>query len=583
MSYVVLARKWRPIQFADVLGQEHVTQTLANAIRAERIAHAFLFSGPRGVGKTSAARILARALCCEAENKPTPTPCGQCRQCLEIGEGRSTDVFEIDAASHTSVDNIRELIDGVRYLPSSARYKIYVIDEVHMLSTGAFNALLKTLEEPPAHVKFVLATTDVHKVPVTILSRCQRYDFRRIPVARVSERLSAILQREGIEHDVGALALVAREGDGSMRDAQSLLEQVLAYANGQKLDGVLVRQALGVVDAALVERAFDALERRDPALAIRLAGEVHERGLDLVRFVDAMIEHARDLLVAKVVPNAPAVLDRPSDEIQRLTQQGKGLQVVALQRWFDQLCRLTETLKEAPFPRYALEIGLASLAEQPPHAPLPELVAQLERLELQLSGRGAKAAPRAERPEPRMDPRPPPRAEIRSAPEPRSEIRSEPQEPKAETKVETKAESRRPEPATKTEAPKGGDYAAFVGWVKARRPSMAASLLQVRPMVFEASRVVFGVETAFDEGKLQDPETKGAIDAFLSEFFGRKVHFEVTRSKDGGPRTLNEEADAARNARLAEKEKVARQSPAVKALQDELGAGVVKVRPIDEG
>src|SRR5688572_13201622 len=200
MTYVVLARKWRPQQFADILGQEHVTQTLTNAIGAERIAHAFLFSGPRGSGKTSAARILAKALCCIAQKGPTATPCGVCAQCLEITEGRSTDVFEIDAASHTGIDNVRDIIDNVRYLPSSARFKIYVIDEVHMLSTGAFNALLKTLEEPPPHVKFVLATTDVHKVPVTILSRCQRYDFRRIPSTRIAERLSAILTEEKIDH-----------------------------------------------------------------------------------------------------------------------------------------------------------------------------------------------------------------------------------------------------------------------------------------------------------------------------------------------------------------------------------------------
>ncbi|MEM7676562.1 MAG: DNA polymerase III subunit gamma/tau, partial [Myxococcota bacterium] len=262
MAYVVLARKWRPQQFADVLGQEHVTQTLTNAITSDRIAHAFLFSGPRGVGKTSAARILAKALCCEAQDGPTSTPCGKCKQCVEITGGASTDVFEIDAASHTGVDNVREIIDNVRYLPSSARFKIYVIDEVHMLSTGAFNALLKTLEEPPPHVKFVLATTDPHRVPVTILSRCQRYDFRRIALSKIAERLSWILQQEGIEHEPSALTLVAREAEGSMRDAQSLLEQVLAYAGGAFLDGTLVRASLGVVDGALINRAFDALLTR---------------------------------------------------------------------------------------------------------------------------------------------------------------------------------------------------------------------------------------------------------------------------------------------------------------------------------
>ncbi|MCK6551058.1 DNA polymerase III subunit gamma/tau, partial [Myxococcota bacterium] len=384
MSYVVLARKWRPQLFSDVLGQDHVTRTLTNAINASRIAHAFLFSGPRGVGKTSAARILAKALCCEAQPGPTATPCGTCRQCTEITEGRSTDVFEIDAASHTGVDNVREIIDNVRYLPSSARFKIYVIDEVHMLSTGAFNALLKTLEEPPLHVKFILATTDVHKVPVTILSRCQRYDFRRIPLVEIAERLSKILGREGIDHDPSALTLVAREAEGSMRDAQSLLEQILAFADGRRLDGPLVRESLGVVDGALIARTFDALFAREPGALIEIASAVHERGLDLKRFADALVEEARDLLVAKLVPEPSAVLDRPSDEVRALVERAKGLDTVSLERLFDRLSKLVEEVSRSPHPRFALEIGLASLAEQPERVPVEALLAKLERVEREL-------------------------------------------------------------------------------------------------------------------------------------------------------------------------------------------------------
>src|SRR6185436_3996040 len=228
MSYLVIARKWRPQSFADIVGQEHITRTLQNAIRTKRIAHAFLFTGVRGVGKTTAARILAKALNCE--KGPTPNPCNECSQCREIAQGRSIDVLEIDGASNRGIDEIRQIIENVRYQPAQCRFKIYIIDEVHQVTKDAFNALLKTLEEPPPSVKFILATTEPHRLPETILSRCQRYDFRRISLREIVERLGEIAQKEGLQITEGALVLLAREADGSMRDAQSLLEQVLAMA-----------------------------------------------------------------------------------------------------------------------------------------------------------------------------------------------------------------------------------------------------------------------------------------------------------------------------------------------------------------
>lgn len=386
MSYLVLARKWRPQQLGEILAQEHVTQTLTNALTSGRIAHAFLFTGARGVGKTSAARILAKALCCERDGAPTPSPCGVCSMCVEIAEGRATDVAEIDAASNSSVQNVRDLIDGVRYLPARARFKIFIVDEVHMLSTSAFNALLKTLEEPPPHVKFILATTDVHKIPVTILSRCQRYDFRRISLARVAERLSAILTEEGIEHDPSALFAVARESEGSMRDAQSLLEQVLTYADGRRLDSAMVRDALGVADRAVVEGTLDDLLHRRPGSVIDRVREVFDRGLDLKRFGDALVEEARDLLVARLLEQPATVLDRPTDELTALVARARALDSKALERVFRELCAVVETVAKSAYPRFTLEVGLASLAEQPPHAPLADLVRQLDRLEGQLLG-----------------------------------------------------------------------------------------------------------------------------------------------------------------------------------------------------
>lgn len=581
MSYVVLARKWRPQQFEDVLGQEHVTQTLSNAIRADRIAHAFLFSGPRGVGKTSAARILAKALCCINQDGPTPTPCGTCRQCVEITEGGSTDVFEIDAASHTGVDNVREIIDNVRYLPSSARFKIYVIDEVHMLSTGAFNALLKTLEEPPEHVKFILATTDVHKVPVTILSRVQRYDFRRIPLARIGGRLSEILAAESIEHEPSALSLVAREAEGSMRDAQSLIEQVLAFAHGRRLDGPLIREALGVVDGALIDGAFEAILSHEPGPLIDTVFDVHQRGLDLQRFGNALIEHARDLLVARIMKDPSQAIDRPADEIAALQKRAADVAPETLERIFEGLCRVVEDLGRAVHQRYTLEVGLAGLAAKPAKVSLPDVLSQLTRVETILAG-GTPPKTQGRR-EQRPAPRAPRRVEA-------------PQEPKAppprpEAKTPTAAAPAPPPQAAPTPAIAAtppADYEAFVQTLRGRRPSLAATLGQVRPLAFGPKGVKLGCETSFDQKKLEDRETRTYVEALLEELFGHRVGLEIQRlsAKKAGstdqPETPAEKDAARKQAEREEKVRTARERPAVKAVT-ELGAEIARIRVHDEG
>src|SRR5512136_1075662 len=266
-SYLVLARKWRPQLFEEVVGQRHITQTLQNAISQKRVAHAFLFTGARGVGKTSSARILAKALNCE--KGPGTNPCNQCATCQEVTHGTSMDVIEIDGASNRGIDEIRELKENVRYTPAKSRYKIYIIDEVHMLTTEAFNALLKTLEEPPPHVIFVFATTEPHKIPLTILSRCQRYDFKRIPLASILEQLRTIATQEGMEISDQSLHLIAREAEGSMRDAQSLLDQVLSYA-GQKVSDKEVIEVLGVIDRKILHDSIAALADGDQARLLQI-------------------------------------------------------------------------------------------------------------------------------------------------------------------------------------------------------------------------------------------------------------------------------------------------------------------------
>src|SRR5512137_1752469 len=293
MGYLVLARKYRPQTFAEMTGQEHVVRTLSNALARGRLAHAFLFTGPRGVGKTTAARLVAKAVNCE--KGPTATPCGKCVACVEITEGRSVDVIEIDAASNNGVDNVRDIVEGVKYRPARDPYKVFVVDEVHMLSTGAFNALLKTLEEPPPHVIFVLATTDVHKVPETIVSRCQRFDFRRLDLRQIADQLRKVAAAEGIQISDAALALVAR-----------------AAAGGDAPGDDAVAEALGVVGAAAVSRIAGALVRRDGAAVLAEVAALHERGLEMRRVAEELVRHLRDVTVARLAPGVP--LDLPESE-----------------------------------------------------------------------------------------------------------------------------------------------------------------------------------------------------------------------------------------------------------------------------
>src|SRR5690242_12998286 len=280
MGYLVLARKWRPQTFHDMTGQEHVVRTIANAIKADRVAHAYLFCGPRGVGKTTAARLLAKALNCE--KGPTADPCGVCQACTEIAAGTSVDVAEIDDASNNGVENVREIRENAKYLPQRDRHKIYIIDEVHMLTSAAFNALLKTLEEPPGHVKFIFATTEAHKLPDTILSRCQRHNFRRIPAAVMLQRLKDICAAEAAKISDASLALVVRQSDGGMRDALSLLDQILSACGAEASDEA-VADALGAIDRTVVQDLTEALVRSDARRVLERVEEVFNRGVDLKR------------------------------------------------------------------------------------------------------------------------------------------------------------------------------------------------------------------------------------------------------------------------------------------------------------
>ncbi|MFH1123507.1 MAG: DNA polymerase III subunit gamma/tau [Pseudomonadota bacterium] len=381
MAYEVLARKWRPQVFQDVVGQEHITQTLINAMRADRLAHAYLFSGARGVGKTSVARILAKAINC-MEDKPG-SPCNKCHSCIEITNGSSIDVREIDGASNRGIDEIRELRENIRYMPSSGRFRVYIIDEVHMLTLPAFNALLKTLEEPPPHVKFIFATTESHKVPVTILSRCQKFDFKRIPLSRIVGQMEKIATSEGIEISKSGLALIAREAEGSMRDAESLLDQVVSYT-GQKVENEHITDILGLIDRSLVFETSLAILEGSSKKCLEIVDRVYNYGYDIKEFYRAIMDQFRNLLVSLISPDEN-LLDMIESDREELVRQAKMAGTQKLQQGLTLLIAREENLRLTSHPRLVLETILIKLCHLGELLSFDELMGKIEALEKRLS------------------------------------------------------------------------------------------------------------------------------------------------------------------------------------------------------
>jgi DNA polymerase-3 subunit gamma/tau len=508
VAHVSVYRRWRPKTFEEIIGQERITRTLQNAIRAGRTSHAYLFAGHRGTGKTTTARILAKALNCV--QGPTPTPDNTCPSCEAISRGTSMDVIEIDGASNTSVDDIRDLKEKIVLAPTESRYKVYIIDEVHMLSTSAFNALLKTLEEPPPHAVFILVTTEPHRIPPTVLSRCQRFDFRRVSFAEIAARLRTIAQGEGIAIDDAALAQIVRSADGAVRDAESVLDQLSAYTDGT-IDAALVTGVLGLLDEDTASGLAEAVLARDVAAALRLAQEATDAGKDPRQVMRTLLEYFRDLLIVKTCgPAAAGILDAPREHLTHLAASADRIGVADLLRAVRALNDAVVDTRWSTQPRLALEVTLIRLARPEMDPSMEGLLTRVERLEAgqtpvarPADAHGGGAPPGPPRTPPR---RPAPRSDVPQAGAPLAG---------AAGGVVTIEEVRR-------------QWARVLEEVKRAKMICHALLIEGTPMEVDGSTLVVGLRSAynFHVDNLHRPENREVVEGALARVLGQTLRFQ---------------------------------------------------------
>ena len=378
MSYIVLARKWRPQNFDEVVGQQFITTTLKNSLSSGKVAHAILFSGPRGVGKTSTARILAKSINCD--KGPTPTPCSVCTNCIEISEGKSIDVIEIDAASHTGVGDVREIIENIKYLPVSGKTKVYIIDEVHMLSNSAFNALLKTLEEPPGHALFILATTEVSKIPLTILSRCQKYDFKKVSSNDIKNSLKQITSRENIEIDDNTTHIIASESDGSLRDALSLLDKLNTTFDG-KIKYEEATKLFGIFDSSYCLSLFKSILAQNSKKCLQIIIELNQKGINPKKTIEQLLRIVRYSVFIRVCGSS-VTTDLAEDEASQINEEVSKFDIGALENIFNQTLKASEDISRSAYPEIALEMNIVKLANLGHAIPINDILNKLESISL---------------------------------------------------------------------------------------------------------------------------------------------------------------------------------------------------------
>jgi DNA polymerase III subunit gamma/tau len=611
VSYLVLARKYRPQRFSELVGQEHVARTLSNAITQNRVHHAFLFTGARGVGKTSAARILAKALSCEAG--PTAEPCGVCDICQEIAGGRSVDVIEIDAASNTKVEETKNVLEGVRYLPARARRKVYIIDEAHMLSAHSWNALLKTLEEPPPHVVFVFATTEAHKIPVTILSRCQRFDFKLIPTARLGTHLDGILRAESIDAAPDAVRLVARQAAGSVRDALSLLDQTIAYVGGERLTAEVTAEVLGIADRRLLLGLAGAALDRDAGGALRLIAQAVDRGVDLGELGRSFLGLLRDIeVVARVAGGGVEVtdlVDATPEEVAELRNLAGRAPAGLVGVLFDRWARAVDDASRLPTPQLLYEMAAVDLCSAEPMIPLADVLQRLDELEGRL--RGPASAPKNGRGEPPASSGgPPPRRSAgpkswaspppASTPSDRGADGAVAGVPAAAPAPPVAAKPPSPRPAavpaaTPAAAPSTASPADDIaGQPSPRTPdevwrrvlatfeqksvSLASLLAHAEVMSLEPGTLSLAFAARYDAERAE--RARAEIESVASQVLGRATRLNVVTARPGAP-VLRSEVGAASEAADADRrsrEQEARQHPLIRRAQDVFGAVLKEIK-----
>lgn len=555
--YEVLARKYRPQSFSELVGQEHVSRTLQNAIDSGRVAHAFLFTGARGVGKTSTARIMAKTLNCEAG--VTHEPCNVCPQCIEITKGTSTDVFEIDGASNNGVDDVRDLRDNIKYLPSHSRYRIIIIDEVHMLSTNAFNALLKTLEEPPEHVKFIFATTEPHKLPVTILSRCQRFDFKRVTLLKIIDRLRYIAGEEKVSISDSSLALIARKGDGSMRDSLTAFDQVLAFC-GNSVSDEDVATLLGTIDRRLLAEISAAVFSGDTQGVLAGIKQVDLVGYNMRQFCQELIEHFRNLLVIRSVKKPEEILDLTTAELDELQKQSLHVTAQDVQRRLTLFIKAESEMAYASFPRLIVEMALLKAALLAPLVPIQELIEKIKSLETAavhtpvLPWEASRSV---------------------SAPAPQ---RAEPQ---------AAAPSRSPQPAapsapTPASTGRQGDWGSFVACINEKDRQLGSILEHGSPLKQGDGLIEIGFPAgSYYLTAAQDPEFIADVQKLACSFAGGNTVIRVKSIETGladAPLSLAEKKKSDAEHHLEELKQEVESHPVIKEAERVFGCSITDVR-----
>jgi DNA polymerase-3 subunit gamma/tau len=570
MAYQVLALKYRPLRFEDVIAQEHVTKTLARAVATGRVAHGYLFAGPRGTGKTTTARILAKALNCI--EGPTPTPCNKCSICKEITSGSSLDVLEIDAASNTGVDDVRTLRENIRYLPTSGKKRVFIIDEVHRLSGSAFDALLKTLEEPPEHAVFIFATTDPHKVPQTILSRTQRYDFRRVKTADLAAHMEKLAKLENIDVESEALFLIARKGEGSVRDSLSLFDQMIALVDG-KITRQATAETLGIVDRQIFTQLLDIIAAGKTEPVFELVQALFDSGADITEFVNDFIDYLRNLLVQKSAADPDVLLDVSASEKEALVKQAAYFTEADILRMMQILSELLADLKKGYDERTFLEICLVRLVRMESSITLQEVIERLNRLSTAASS-GAPvpaapttlfdtvkpAAPRAASP---RDPGPPPPVPPESVP--------------IANDSDVAQEAGRPLNLPRVQA----DWPRFLDVLKRRKPMLASMLNmgKVRSVVDNTITITFGNNRNTDKQVVEKPENKAVIEEALRDFFKLTVRVEYLLDRMD---TTSAETNPPRGYQSVDAEELYKDDPELKQMIDEINGEIISRRKVDE-